>query len=101
MLRYIKKELIRQQLEAAQAKFDAGLATIVDVNTTQAALNLTNSQEIAAQADLIVKRGVLEQLVGRPVGPLKPLIKEARIDGVLKTLVLRQKIQRATQLLTA
>ena len=79
-----KKDLIKQQLEAAQAKFDAGLATIVDVNTAQAALDLANSQEIAAQADLIVKRGVLEQLVGRPVGPLKPLVKEAKIDGVLK-----------------
>lgn len=79
-----KKGLIKQQLEAAQAKFDAGLATIVDVNTAQAALDLANSQEIAAQADLVVKRGVLEQLVGRPVGPLKPLVKEAKIDGVLK-----------------
>ena len=79
-----KKSLITQQLNAAQAKFDAGLATIVDVNTAQAALDLANSQEIAAQADLVVKRGVLEQLVGHPVGPLKPLIKESRIDGVLK-----------------
>jgi outer membrane protein len=79
-----KKGLIKQQLDAAQAKFDAGLATIVDVNTAQAALDLANSQEIAAQADLVVKRGVLEQLVGRPVGPLRPLIKDAKIDGVLK-----------------
>ena len=79
-----KKSLIKQQLEIAQAKFDAGLATIVDVNTAQAGLDLANSQEIAAQADLVVKRGVLEQLVGRPVGPLKPLTKEAKIDGVLK-----------------
>lgn len=79
-----KKGLIKQQLEVAQAKFDAGLATVVDVNTAQAALDLANSQEIAAQADLIVKRGALEQLVGRPVGTLKPLIKEAKIDGVLK-----------------
>jgi outer membrane protein len=79
-----KKDLIKQQLDIAQAKFDAGLATIVDVNTAQAALDLANSQEIAAQADLIVKRGVLEQLVGHPVGPLKPLVKEAKIDGVLK-----------------
>ena len=79
-----KKSLIKQQLEIAQAKFDAGLATIVDVNTAQAALDLANSQEIGAQADLVVKRGVLEQLVGRPVGPLRPLIKEAKIDGVLK-----------------
>ena len=76
--------MIKQQLDVAQAKFDAGLATIVDVNTAQAALDLANSQEIASQADLIVKRGVLEQLVGRPVGPLKPLVKEAKIDGVLK-----------------
>jgi outer membrane protein len=54
------------------------------VNTAQAALDLANSQEIAAQADLIVKKGVLEQLVGRPVGPLLPLVKDAKIDGVLK-----------------
>ena len=79
-----KKDLIRQQLEAAQAKFDAGLATIVDVNTAQAALDLANSQEITAQADLIVKRGALEQIVGRPVGALKPLVKDAKIEGVLK-----------------
>lgn len=79
-----KKSLIKQQLEAAQAKFDAGLATIVDVNTAQAALDLANSQEIAAQADLIVKRGALEQIVGRPVGAIKPLVKDAKIEGVLK-----------------
>jgi outer membrane protein len=79
-----KKELIKQQLDVAQAKFDAGLATIVDVNTAQASYDLTISQEIAAQADLVVKKGVLEQLVGHPVGPLKPLVKAAKIDGVLK-----------------
>ena len=79
-----KKALIKQQLDVAQAKFDAGLVTVVDVNTAQAALDLAHSQEIAAQADLIVKRGVLEQLVGRPVGALRPLVKEAKIDGVLK-----------------
>ena len=79
-----KKSLIKQQLDVAQAKFDAGLATIVDVNTAQAALDLASSQEIVAQADLIVKKGALEQLVGRPVGPLLPLVKDAKIDGVLK-----------------
>ena len=79
-----KKSLIKQQLEIAQAKFEAGLATIVDVNTAQSALDLANSQEITAQADLVVKRCDLEQLTGQPIGALKPLIKEARIDGVLK-----------------
>jgi outer membrane protein len=79
-----KKDLIKQQLEVAQAKFDAGLATIVDVNTAQAAMDLATSQEITAQADLIVKRGVLEQIVGRPVGALRPLVKDAKIEGVLR-----------------
>ncbi|WP_353427774.1 TolC family protein [Polynucleobacter sp. MWH-UH19D] len=79
-----KKSLIKQQLDAAQAKYDAGLATIVDVNTAQAALDLANSQEIAAQADLVVKSGALEQLVGHPVGPLRPLVKDTKIHGVLK-----------------
>jgi outer membrane protein len=90
-----KKGLIKQQLEIAQAKFDAGLATIVDVNTAQAALDLANSQEIAAQADLVVKRGVLEQLAGRPVGALRPLTKEAKIDGVLKDPRSKSKDARA------
>ena len=79
-----KKGLIKQQLDIAQAKFEAGLATIVDVNTAQAALDLANSQEIGAQADLIVKRGVLELLVGHPVSALKPLMKNAKIDGVVR-----------------
>ena len=86
-----KKSLIKQQLDIAQAKFDAGLATIVDVNTAQAALDLANSQEIVAQADLVVKKGVLEQLVGHPVVALKPLVKEAKIDGVLKDPRIKSK----------
>ena len=56
----------------------------MDVNTAQAAMDLATSQEITAQADLIVKRGVLEQIVGRPVGALKPLVKDAKIEGVLR-----------------
>ena len=79
-----KKGLIKQQLDIAQAKFEAGLATIVDVNTAQAAHDLANSQEIGAQADLIVKRGVLELLVGHPVSALKPLMKDVKIDGVVR-----------------
>ncbi len=76
--------LIKQQLNAAKARFEAGLATIVDVNIAQAGYDLAISQEIAAQADLVVKRGILEQLVGRPVPALKPLAKEAKIDGVVR-----------------
>jgi outer membrane protein len=78
-----KKALIKQQLQAAQSKFEAGSATIVDSNDAQARFDLANAQEIAAQADLVVKRGVLEQIVGYPVPPLKSLIKDAKIEGVV------------------
>jgi outer membrane protein len=78
-----KKALIKQQLQAAQSKFEVGSATIVDANDAQARFDLANAQEIAAQAELVIKRGTLEQIVGHPVPPLKPLAKDAKIEGVV------------------
>jgi outer membrane protein len=78
-----KKALIKQQLQAAQSKFEVGSATIVDANDAQARFDLANAQETAAQAELIIRRGVLEQLVGHTVPPLKPLAKDAKIEGVV------------------
>jgi outer membrane protein len=78
-----KKALIKQQLQAAQSKFEVGSATIVDANDAQARFDIANAQETAAQAELIVRRGVLEQIVGHPVPPLKPLAKDAKIEGVV------------------
>ena len=78
-----KKVLIKQQLQAAQSKFEVGSATIVDTNDAQARFDIANAQETAAQAELIVRRGVLEQIVGHPVPPLKPLAKDAKIEGVV------------------
>jgi outer membrane protein len=78
-----KKELIRQQLQAAKAKFEIGSATIVDANDAQARFDVANAQEIAAHADLVVKRGVLEQLIGHPVKNIKPMAKDISIAGVV------------------
>ena len=78
-----KKVLIKQQLQAAQSKFEVGSATIVDSNDAQARFDIANAQETAAQAELIVRRGVLEQIVGHPVPPLRPLAKDAKIEGVV------------------
>jgi outer membrane protein len=78
-----KKALIKQQLQAAQSKFEVGSATIVDANDAQARFDLANAQETAAQAELIVRRGVLEQIVGHPVPTLKPMAKDAKIEGVV------------------
>ncbi len=78
-----KKELIKQQLQAAQAKFEIGSATIVDANDAQARFDVANAQEIAAHAELVVKRGVLEQLIGHPVKQIKPMAKDVSIAGVV------------------
>jgi outer membrane protein len=78
-----KKELIKQQLDAAKAKFEIGSATIVDANDAQARFDVANAQEIAAHADLVVKRGVLEQLIGHPVNHIKPMAKDVSIAGVV------------------
>jgi outer membrane protein len=78
-----KKALIKQQLQAAQSKFEVGSATIVDANDAQARFDLANAQETAAQAELIIRRGVLEQIVGHSVPPLKPLAKDSKIEGVV------------------
>lgn len=75
--------MIKQQLQATQSKFEVGSATIVDWNDAQAHFDLANVQETATQAELIVRRGVLEQIVGHPVPPLKPLAKDAKIEGVV------------------
>ncbi len=52
--------------------------TIVDSNDAQACFDLANTQETAAQAELIVRRGILEQIDGHPVSSLKPLTKDAK-----------------------
>jgi outer membrane protein len=88
-----KMSLIQQQLDAANAKFQAGLATIVDVNTAQASFDLAKSQEINAQADLVVKLGVLEQFVGHPIPSVKPLSTDAKIEGVASDPHARSKYQ--------
>ena len=78
-----KKGLIKEQLDAAKAKFEIGSATIVDANDAQARFDVANAQEIAAHAELVVKRGVLEQLIGHPVKQIKPMAKDISIAGVV------------------
>lgn len=89
-----KKELIRQQLNAAKAKFEIGTATIVDANDAQARFDVANAQEIAALAELVVKQGVLEQLIGHPVKNIKPMAKDVSIAGVVADPRARNKDNR-------
>ncbi|MBU3542192.1 TolC family protein [Polynucleobacter sp. MWH-Loch1C5] len=78
-----KKALIAEQLEQAKRNFEVGTATITDTHEAQSRFDLVVAQEIAAQADLTIKRGALEQIVGKPIGELKSLAPEAKISLVV------------------
>ena len=78
-----KKALIAEQLEQAKRNFEVGTATITDTHEAQSRFDLVVAQEIAAQADLTIKRGALEQIICKPIGELKSLAPEAKISLVV------------------
>jgi outer membrane protein len=73
------KQAISQQLEQAKKNFEVGTATITDSQEAQSRYDLANAQEIAAQNDLEVKRYALRVIVGRDVGELNRLKREAQL----------------------
>lgn len=79
-----KKFLIKQQLDQAKRNFEVGTATIVDANEAQSRYDLVIAQEIFAQADLIIKKSTLEQIVGTPIDAILPLSKMAKIETVVQ-----------------
>lgn len=74
-----QKKAIAEQLEQAKRNFEVGTATIVDSHEAQARFDLATAQEIAAEADLQVKRQVLRQLTGKEPEPLKGLKPSVQI----------------------
>lgn len=78
-----KKVLISEQLEQAKRNFEVGTATITDTNEAQSRYDLVVAQELAANADLAVKRSALEQIVGHEINEIKTLNTTAKIDSVV------------------
>lgn len=74
-----QKTAITQQLESAKRNFEVGTATITDTHEAQARYDLAVANEIAAQSDLIVKRQVLQTLIGKDPELLKALRTDAEI----------------------
>jgi outer membrane protein len=79
-----KKLLIGEQLEQAKRNFEVGTATITDTHEAQSRYDLVVAQELAAQADLVIKRGALEQITGKQIIQVKSLSNTAKIDAVAK-----------------
>ncbi len=79
-----KKVLIGEQLEQAKRNFEVGTATITDTHEAQSRFDLVVAQELAAQADLVIKRGALEQITGKQITRVKSLSDTAKIETVAK-----------------
>ncbi len=86
-----KKALIAEQLEQAKRNFEVGTSTITDTHEAQSRYDLVFAQELAAEADLLIKRSALEQLTGSQIGSLKSLSGNAKIEVVAKDRKLKLK----------
>jgi outer membrane protein len=76
-----QKSAISEQLAQAKRNFEVGNATITDTNEAQARHDLTYAQEIAAQNNLEIKLGALQQLTHTETDNLKPLGSHFKLDS--------------------
>ena len=86
-----KKALIAEQLEQAKRNFEVGTSTITDTHEAQSRYDLVVAQELAAEADLTIKRGALEQITGKQIAQLKSLSNTAKIEVVAKDRKIKLK----------
>ena len=76
-----QKSAISEQLGQAKRNFEVGTVTVTDTYEAQARYDLTNSQEIAAQSNLEIKRRALQQMVNAVPSELRPLGKEFKLEA--------------------
>ncbi|MDD4886363.1 MAG: TolC family outer membrane protein [Thiomonas sp.] len=82
-LRSLKEQekAVAQQVNSAQANFNAGNGTIVDVRDAQARVDLTAAQVLAAENQLALAHSSLRQLVGTPMQTLAPLPSATALEA--------------------
>jgi outer membrane protein len=86
-----KKALIGEQLEQAKRNFEVGTSTITDTHEAQSRYDLIVAQELAAEADLMIKRGALEQITGKQIAQIKSLEPRSPIESVAKNRKVKLK----------
>ncbi|EIF28244.1 type I secretion outer membrane protein, TolC family [Burkholderia sp. Ch1-1] len=70
------------QLKRAQAGFDAGSETVVDVDEARAAHDLARADQASARSDFQIRRARLDKLVGHPTAALAALPEGALLPAV-------------------
>lgn len=89
-----QKAATAAQLASARRSFDVGTATIVDPNEAQSRFDLIVAQEIAAVAELAVRRATLASLTGRSFETMHRLPLDADLPPV-RPAVLDEWLERA------
>ena len=74
------KTSIEQQLASAKKNFEVGTATIIDSQEAQSRFDLAIAQEIGAENDLVVRKRVLEAIIGKEVDDLAPARRDAQMS---------------------
>lgn len=74
-----QEKAVAEQVKSAQANFDAGNGTIVDVRDAQARVDLTAAQVLAVENQLQLAHNSLQQLIGARVQTLAPLPSSAAL----------------------
>ena len=68
-----QKKAIEDQLSLAEAKFEAGLVSVVDINESKAKLALLRVQEIAVEQNIKIKLRAMQSLIGEMPTNIKML----------------------------
>jgi len=85
-----QRAAIQEQLLQAEAKYDAGLISIIDINETKTKAALVKAQQIAAIQKYKIKKRQIQSLTGELPGKLKrlsPVISFEQIDTPIKNWV--------------
>ena len=78
-----QKAAVAEQLASAKRNFEVGTSTITDTREAQARSDLVIAQEIAAENDLLVKKLVLDTLVGKTGAQPIGLVVPARLPPIV------------------
>ena len=74
------REALSRQREQTERRFDAGLVGITDVQEIRAGADRATASALTAQRALSAAQQSLREIVGEPVGQLKPLVEDLPLD---------------------
>ncbi|HSC14312.1 MAG TPA: TolC family protein, partial [Gammaproteobacteria bacterium] len=76
----VTREALSRQLEQAQRRFEVGLIAVTDVQESQGGFDQAVANALTAQRALAAAEDALRDVVGAPVGRLRPLVEDLPLE---------------------